>query len=81
MELQTIKSLLSGNAAIGCLFARLEREIKFKVIHEELFQYHHKRKFSNKIYDELLPIAWHPSRVWDWCFDEDEKRVAEKLWS
>ena len=23
---------------------------------------------------ELLPIAWHPDRVLDWCFDEDEKR-------
>lgn len=23
---------------------------------------------------ELMEKTWHPSRVWDWCFDEDEKR-------
>ena len=23
---------------------------------------------------ELMPVAWHPDRVVDWCFDEDEKR-------
>ena len=22
----------------------------------------------------LLPIAWHPNRVMDWCMSEDEKR-------
>ena len=54
--------------------------LSFKAIHWELFQYHHKRKFYRKIHDELLPIAWHPDRWWDWCVDEDEKRIAEKLW-
>ena len=24
--------------------------------------------------DELMTIAWHPSRWWDWCLDEDEKK-------
>ena len=23
---------------------------------------------------ELLPTAWHPDRVKDWCMSEDEKR-------
>ena len=26
-----------------------------------------------KIKEELLPIAWHPDRVMDWCMSEDEK--------
>jgi len=30
--------------------------------------------------NELLPVAWHPNRWWDWCLDEEEKEVAEKLW-
>ena len=30
------------------------------------------RKASIK--KELLPIAWIPSRYWDWCMPEDEKR-------
>ena len=29
---------------------------------------------------KLLPIAWHPSRWWDCCMSEDEKKETEKLW-
>ena len=28
---------------------------------------------------ELLPIAWHPHPVTDWCMSEDEKQEAENL--
>ena len=35
------------------------------------------QKASKK--EELLPIAWHPSRWWDWCSPEDEKKETEKL--
>ena len=34
-----------------------------------------------QIKKELMPIAWHPSRYWDWCISEAEKREAEKLWA
>ena len=27
-----------------------------------------------------MPIAWLPSRWWDWCLREDEKKETEKLW-
>ena len=27
-----------------------------------------------KIKEELLPIAWHPDRVMDWCMSGDEKK-------
>ena len=41
-----------------------------------------KRKAQKaKIKEELLPIAWHPSRYWDWCMSEDKKSDAEKLWA
>ena len=33
------------------------------------------------IKEELLPIAWHPSRHWDWCMSEEEKKDTEKLWA
>ena len=40
-----------------------------------------KRKAQKaKIKEELLLIAWHPSRWWDWCMSEDEKQETEKLW-
>ena len=32
------------------------------------------------IKEGLLPIAWHPSRWWDWCMTEDEKSDAETFW-
>ena len=38
--------------------------------------YKERKSQKTQIKDELLPIAWHPDRVIDWCFDED----LEKLW-
>ena len=32
-----------------------------------------------KVKEDLLPIAWHPSRWWDWCVPNDEKKETEKL--
>ena len=40
-----------------------------------------KRKAQKaKITAELMFIAWHPSRWWDWCVPNDEKQDSEKLW-
>ena len=37
-----------------------------------------KRKAQKaKIKEELLPIAWHPHCVTDWCMSEDEKRLRK----
>ena len=33
-----------------------------------------------EIKEEVIPIAWHPSRWYDWCISEDEKKETEKLW-
>ena len=33
-----------------------------------------------QIKEELMPSGWHPSRRWDWCVLEDEKKETEKLW-
>ena len=39
---------------------------------------HQKRRTQKtQIKKELMPIAWHPSRYWDWCMSEDEKRDTE----
>ena len=46
----------------------------------EWYEGHLKRKAQKvKIKDELMPIAWHPSRWWDRCIPEDEKKETEKL--
>ena len=28
--------------------------------------------------EELMSIAWHPSRCWDWCVPEYEKKTDKK---
>ena len=35
---------------------------------------------KQKIKDELMPIAWYPSRWWDWCVPEDKKKETVILW-
>ena len=52
----------------------------FGLIHDELFWHHHKHEFYGKIYEEMLPIAWHPDRFWDWFVDEEEKGFLEGMW-
>ena len=48
----------------------------------EWYDGYKKRKAQKaSIKKELMPIAWHPSRYWDWSMSEDEKKEAEKLWA
>ena len=65
---------------------------QINVWHDDDYQYHddeiiewyngyQKRKVQKaKVKEEFLLIAWHPSRYWDWCMSEDEKRDKEALW-
>ena len=40
----------------------------------EWYEGYQKRKAQKaQIKEELMPIAWHPDRVMDWCMSEDEK--------
>ena len=44
----------------------------------EWYNGYQKRKAQKaKIKEELMPIAWHSSRWWDWCVPEDEKRETK----
>ena len=46
----------------------------------EWYDGYQKRKTQKaKIKDELMPIAWHPSRWWDWCMSEEEKKEKENF--
>ena len=46
-------------------------EVKFF----EWFDGYQKRKAQKaRIKEELLPIAWHPDRVMDWCVPKDKKQ-------
>ena len=39
-----------------------------------------KRKALKKS-EELMQIAWHPSRWWNFCMPEDEKKEKEPLFT
>ena len=43
------------------------------------YRYKQHKTYEKKIYDELMSTARHPSRIWDWCMPEDEKKEIEKL--
>ena len=36
------------------------------------YQKYKEQKASIK--EQLMPITWHPSRWWDWCIPNDEKK-------
>ena len=36
-------------------------------------EYQKRKAQKAKIKDDLVPIAWYPDRVMDWCMSEDEK--------
>ena len=41
----------------------------------EWYEDYQKRKAQKvSIKEELMPIAWHPSRAMGWCMSEDDKR-------
>ena len=40
----------------------------------------HKKRYYKSLCNDSLPVAWHPDRVVDWCFDEEEKRDLRRLW-
>ena len=47
----------------------------------EWYDSYQKRKAQKaKIKEELMRIAWHPSRWQDWWVSKDEKKQTEKLW-
>ena len=43
--------------------------------------YQKRRVQKASIKEGLMSIIWHPSRWWDWCVHEDEKKEKEKLWA
>ena len=47
----------------------------------EWYEGYKRRKVQKaQIKKELMRIAWHPLRWWDWSVPEDEKNQTEKMW-
>ena len=57
-----------------CMFPRNDDDLI------KWYEGYKKRKAQKaSIKEELIPIAWHLSRWWDWCVSNDEKQETEKL--
>ena len=35
--------------------------------------------FKKELSKELMPVAWHPRRWWDWCMRQDEKKEIKSF--
>ena len=55
-------------------------EEMYKQYSVEIYDYKKRKEQKALIREQILPIAWHPDRVIDWCFDEDEKHDLNRLW-
>ena len=31
--------------------------------------------------EELMPVTWHPTKSWDWCLSEDEKKGIDPIFT
>ena len=38
-----------------------------------------RKKLKKELSEELRPVAWHPSKWWDWCMSEDEKKEIDPM--
>ena len=38
-----------------------------------------RKALKKKISEELMPMAWHPKRCWNFCIPEDEKKEIETI--
>ena len=43
--------------------------------------YEQRKAQKAKIKEELMSVAWHPDRWWNWCVPEDEKKEREKYFA
>ena len=39
------------------------------------------KTFKKDISKELMPVAWHPTKWWDQCISEDEKKEIDPIFT
>ena len=42
-------------------------------------EYKKRKAQKASIKEELMPIAWHPSRWWNWCVPKDQKKKTKQF--
>ena len=38
-----------------------------------------RKELKKELNKELMPVAWHPNRWWDWCMLKDEKKEIDPM--
>ena len=38
-------------------------------------EFRKRKELKKELSEELMPVARHPDRWWDWCMSEDEKEI------
>ena len=38
-------------------------------------------KHLKKVNEELMPVAWHPRILWNFCMSEDEEKEIEPIFT
>ena len=66
--------LLCSLFLIGLLQGRVDMWYDDYYDDDEDYGYEKRKVHKASIKEELLPIAWNPSRYWEWCMSEDEKK-------
>ena len=51
----------------------------YHTLKEDLHKYLHKKWFNSSLREELIQVTWNPSRFFEWCLDNDEKRHINTL--
>ena len=40
-----------------------------------------RKELKKQLSEELMPVAWHLDRCWDWCISEDEKKEIDPMFT
>ena len=43
------------------------------------FKFEKRKALKKELNEELMPVAWHPNRWWDWCVSENEKKEIDPM--
>ena len=38
-----------------------------------------KKACEKEISEQLMSVAWHPTKWWDWCISKDEKKEIDSF--
>ena len=65
---------------ITCDMCTISESYEGGIYKQDVDAYKKRKEQRALIKEQIIAVAWHPDRVTDWCFDEEEKKDLKKLW-